>query len=174
VHPLQTFPDPVSGVERIPGCLIAISADDDPGWFMAERIAEDLMGEPFRLHEDHRALYHAAAVFASNYLITATAVAEQLLAAAGVPEPSRALRPLQRATVDNVASMGAADALTGPAVRGDAGTIERNLEALAAQAPWSVAAYVELARLALDVAVRGGRLTGAQRAPVDEVLTRWS
>jgi predicted short-subunit dehydrogenase-like oxidoreductase (DUF2520 family) len=174
IHPLQTFPDPAAGIDRIPGCLIAISADDDRGWFMAERIAEDLMGEPFRLQEDHRALYHAAAVFASNYLVTATAVAEQLLAAAGVPEPSRALRPLQRATVDNVGSMGAGDALTGPAVRGDAGTIERNLAALSAHAPWSIAAYVEMARLALDLAVRSGRLTDAQRASVEEVLARWS
>jgi predicted short-subunit dehydrogenase-like oxidoreductase (DUF2520 family) len=174
IHPLQTFPDPAAGIDRIPGCLIAVSADDDQGWFMAERIAEDLMGEPFRLHEDHRALYHAAAVFASNYLVTATAVAEQLLAAAGVPEPSRALQPLQRATVDNVASLGAGDALTGPAVRGDAGTIERNLQALGAQAPWSIAAYVEMARLALDLSVRSGRLTDAQRDAVEEVLARWS
>ena len=136
-----------------PGCLIAISADDEEGWFLAERIAEDLMGEPFRLREDHRAIYHAAAVFASNYLVTATAVAERLLQAAGVPEPARAMAPLQRATVENVASMGADAALTGPAVRGDAGTIERNLQALASREPWAVDAYVEMARLALDVAV---------------------
>jgi predicted short-subunit dehydrogenase-like oxidoreductase (DUF2520 family) len=174
IHPLQTFPDPGAGIDRIPGCLVAISADDDDGWFMAERIAEDLMGEPFRLQEDHRALYHAAAVFASNYLVTATAVAEQLLAAAGVDDPAAALRPLQRATVDNVASLGAGDALTGPAVRGDAGTIERNLEALAARTPWAVAAYVEMARLALDLSVRSGRLADRQRASVEEVLARWT
>ena len=158
IHPLQTFPDPGAGIDRIPGCLVAISADDDDGWFMAERIAEDLMGEPFRLQEDHRALYHAAAVFASNYLVTATAVAEQLLAAAGVDDPAAALRPLQRATVDNVASLGAGDALTGPAVRGDAGTIERNLEALAARHP------VGGRRLCRD-GPPGARSLGAQRPP---------
>ena len=172
--PPPDLPRPGGRIDRIPGCLVAISADDDDGWFMAERIAEDLMGEPFRLQEDHRALYHAAAVFASNYLVTATAAAEQLLAAAGVDDPAAALRPLQRATVDNVASLGAGDALTGPAVRGDAGTIDRNLEALAARTPWAVAAYVEMARLALDLSVRSGRLTDAQRASVEEVLARWT
>jgi predicted short-subunit dehydrogenase-like oxidoreductase (DUF2520 family) len=82
--------------------------------------------------------------------------------------------PLQQATVGNLARSGPADALTGPAVRGDAGTIARNLEALSASAPWAVDAYVEMARVTLDLAVRGGRLTQERRALVDEVLTRWS
>lgn len=174
VHPLQTFPDPAGGIERIPGCVIAIAADDDQGWFVAERLADDLMGMPFRLAEEHRALYHSAAVFASNYLVAATAVAEQLLSAAGVPDPSAALPPLQRATVENIAAMGSAAALTGPAARGDVGTIRRNLEALSAEAPWAVEAYVEMARLALDLSVRGGRLDAAARDTVEEVLARWT
>jgi predicted short-subunit dehydrogenase-like oxidoreductase (DUF2520 family) len=76
--------------------------------------------------------------------------------------------------VVNLARTGPAEALTGPAVRGDAGTIARNLEALAATAPWAVDAYVEMARVTLDLAVRGGRLPQDRRATVDEVLARWS
>jgi predicted short-subunit dehydrogenase-like oxidoreductase (DUF2520 family) len=174
VHPLQTFPDVEAGIERIPGSTVAVGADDDEGLAVAERLAEDLGGRPFRLPEEHRAVYHAAAVFASNYLVAATAVAEQLLETAGVPDPLAALVPLQRATVANLARRGPAEALTGPAVRGDAGTIARNLEALAASAPWAVDAYVEMARVTLDLAVRGGRLPLDRRAAVDEVLARWS
>ena len=174
IHPLQTFPDVGAAIERIPGCTVAVGADDDEGFFVAERLAEDLGGRPFRLPDEHRAMYHAAAVFASNYLVAATGVAEQLLAAAGVPDPLEAIAPLQHATVANLARTGPAEALTGPAVRGDAGTIARNLEALAASAPWAVDAYVEMARLSLDLAVRGGRLSSERRAGVDEVLARWS
>jgi predicted short-subunit dehydrogenase-like oxidoreductase (DUF2520 family) len=174
VHPLQTFPDVESAIERIPGCTVAVGADDDEGFLTAEALAGDLGGRPFRLPDEHRAIYHAAAVFASNYLVGATGVAELLLATAGVPEPLDALVPLQEATVANLARTGPADALTGPAVRGDAGTIARNLEALGASAPWAVAAYVEMARVTLDLAVRGGRLSLRQRAAVDEVLARWS
>lgn len=174
VHPLQTFPDVDAAIDRIPGCTVAVGADDDEGFFVAERLAEDLGGRPFRLPDEHRAIYHAAAVFASNYLVAATGVAEQLLAAAGVPDPLEAIGPLQHATVANLARTGPAEALTGPAVRGDAGTIARNLEALAASAPWAVDAYVEMARLSLDLAVRGGRLSSERRAGVDEVLARWS
>lgn len=174
VHPLQTFPDVDSAIDRIPGCTVAVGADDDEGFFLAERLAEDLGGRPFRLPDEHRAVYHAAAVFASNYLVAATGVAEQLLATAGVPDPLAALAPLQRATVANLARTGPAEALTGPTVRGDAGTIARNLEALTASAPWAVDAYVEMARVALDLAVRGGRLSPERRTEVDEVLARWT
>ena len=174
VHPLQTFPDVDAGIDRIPGSTVAVGADDDEGLAVAERLAVDLGGLPFRLPEEHRAIYHAAAVFASNDLVGATAVAEQLLEAAGVPDPLAALAPLHQATVRNLVRTGPADALTGPAVRGDAGTIARNLEALAASAPWAVDAYVEMARLTLDLAVSGGRLSQDRRATVDEVLARWS
>lgn len=174
LHPLQTFPDPAAGIQRIPGSTMAVAADDDEGLFVAERLAEDLMTVPFRLADAHRALYHAAAVFASNYVIAATAVAEELLAGAGVPDPIGAMRPLQRATFENVASMGAAAALTGPAARGDVGTIERNLGALAADLPWAVPSYVEMARVAADLAVREGRLTSERRAAVEDVLSGWS
>jgi predicted short-subunit dehydrogenase-like oxidoreductase (DUF2520 family) len=59
-------------------------------------------------------------------------------------------------------------------VRGDAGTIERNLEALAAHAPDAVATYVVLARTALEVATQSGRLAPQDRIAVEAVLARWS
>ena len=88
-------------IERIPGCTVAVGADDDEGVVRrASGSPSDLGGRPFRLPDEHRAIYHAAAVFASNYLVAATGVAEQLLEAAGVPDPLAALCPLQRATVE--------------------------------------------------------------------------
>lgn len=174
LHPFQTFPDVDSALERVPGCAVAIGADDEEGSLVGERLAEDLGGRPFPLADEDRALYHAAAVFASNYLIATTWVAGELLALAGVPDPEAALVPLQQATIANVAGAGPGLALTGPAARGDAGTIERNLDALARSAPWAVGAYVEMAKIALDLAVRSGRLTPAERGGVDEVLARWT
>jgi len=174
VHPLQTVPDVAGAIDRIPGSAIAITADDDDGYFLGERIAEDLLGEPFRLSDDHRALYHAAAVFASNYLVATSAVAAELFEAAGVPDPVRAMTPLQRATLDNIGQLGPERALTGPAVRGDSGTLERNLAALAASKPTAIPAYVAMARVALDLAQRGGRLTAERRVACEDVLARWS
>jgi predicted short-subunit dehydrogenase-like oxidoreductase (DUF2520 family) len=174
IHPLQTFPDPGAGIERIPGSVLALGADDEEGFGVAEHIAQDLGGDPFRLPDDRRGLYHAAAVFASNYLVATAAVADRLFASAGVPDPVAAMGPLQEATLANIAALGPGAALTGPAARGDAGTIERNLEALSSTEPWAVAAYVEMARVALDLAVGSGRLDPTDRARVEEVLRRWT
>jgi predicted short-subunit dehydrogenase-like oxidoreductase (DUF2520 family) len=174
MHPLQTVPDVSGAIERIPGSAVAITADDEEGTALGERLARDVGGRPFRLPDERRPLYHAAAVFASNYVITSAGVAEELFREAGVPDPAAALLPLARASVENVARLGATDALTGPAVRGDAGTVARNLEALRSAAPHAVAAYVELCRLALGLGERSGRLTPEGRAAVEEVLADWT
>ena len=174
IHPLQTFPDVGSALERLPGCSIAITAENEEGYLLGERLADDIHGMSFRLSDELRPLYHAAAVFASNYLVTASAIAESLFAAAGVPDPARAMGPLQRATLENVEGLGPGRALTGPAVRGDASTIRRNLEALERRAPELVPYYVAMARATLDLAERSGRLPTGSRAAVEDVLDRWS
>jgi predicted short-subunit dehydrogenase-like oxidoreductase (DUF2520 family) len=174
LHPLLTFADVAHAVDRIPGCAIAVTAPDDGTWMVAERLADDLMGEPFRLPNELRPLYHAAAVFASNYVVAASGVAATLFAAAGLPDPVRAMYPLQAATLANVADLGPGKALTGPIVRGDARTVDRNLEALRTHAPEVVSAYVAMGRITVALAVRSGRLTAASAEAVGEVLDRWS
>jgi predicted short-subunit dehydrogenase-like oxidoreductase (DUF2520 family) len=173
VHPLQTFPDVDAALARIPGSGIAVTALSEAGYVLGERLARDVGGRPFRLADEAKPLYHAAAVFASNYLVAITALADELFQEAGLSEPADLFLPLQRATLDNVAAMGPAAALTGPAIRGDAGTVAANLEALAKHAPEAVPAYVVLADVALDLAHRSGRLSTDARAAVEEVLDPW-
>ena len=174
VHPLQTFPDVRRAIEELPGCAAAVTADDEEGYAVGEAIARDLGARPFRLADDARPLYHAAAVLASNDLVALSGLAARAFEVAGVPDPVAAMLPLQRATVDNVGRLGPAPALTGPIVRGDAGTVDRNLAALSARLPEAVNAYVVLARVALDLATSSGRLDPARAASVEEVLSRWS
>jgi predicted short-subunit dehydrogenase-like oxidoreductase (DUF2520 family) len=173
LHPLQTFADVAGAVERLAGSAVAVTARGGEGWHLGDALAVDLGGAPFHLQEDARPAYHAAAVFASNYLVATSDVAERLFAAAGVPEPLAAMHPLQEATLANVARLGPGAALTGPAARGDASTIERNLGALAVDAPDTVAAYIAMCRVALDLSERNGRLDAVDRAAVESVLERW-
>jgi predicted short-subunit dehydrogenase-like oxidoreductase (DUF2520 family) len=102
-----------------------------------------------------------------------TALAEELDRVAGVPDPIAALTPLQDATLANVQRVGPAEALTGPAIRGDAITLQRNLEALAEHRPDAVRPYVALADLALALAERSGRVPPQGHGAVEEVLVRW-
>ncbi len=173
-HPLQTFPDVEAALRLIPGSAVAVTADDEEGYALGERLAVDAGGRPFRLPDEVKPLYHAAAVFASNYLVATQAAAEELYLAAGLPDPLGLFLPLSRATLENVKALGPAGALTGPAVRGDAGTLVRNLEAIAAHRPRLVPAYVAMARVSLDLAERAGRLSEGERTAVEEVLAKWT
>ncbi|MEX2274075.1 MAG: DUF2520 domain-containing protein [Actinomycetota bacterium] len=174
LHPLQTFPDVDAAIAAMPGATIAVTADDEAAFETGESLVRDIGSNPVRLDEEHKALYHAAAVFASNYLVVMTALAEDLFARAGLDDGLERFLPLSRATLDNVAALGPQAALTGPVARGDAGTVARNLEALAIAAPDAIPAYVVLARVALDLAERGKRLGPQERGRVDEVLARWT
>lgn len=173
LHPLQTFADVDGAVAHVPGSGMAVTARDEAGYELGERLALDVGAHPFRVAESSKALYHAAAVFASNYVVAVTGLAEDLFRAAGLEDPIPWFLPLSRASLENVGAMGAALALTGPVARGDAGTVARNLEALAEAAPGAVAPYVALAGAALDLAERSGRLANEDRRKVEEVLESW-
>lgn len=131
IHPLQTFtgaetPDVFHGI----GAAVAGRTDDARA--VAEQLARALGARPFTV--DDRAGYHAAASFASNFVLTVLDAAEQLASAAGIPEAEarELLAPLVRQTVENWADVGAHDALTGPIARGDAETVARQRSAAAA------------------------------------------
>lgn len=120
IHPLQTFtggetPDVFHGI----GAAIDGRTAEDKS--LARDLARALGMTPFTVTD--RAAYHAAASFASNFVLTVLDAAEQLAAAAGVENPREVLAPLVRQSVDNWQHQGAADALTGPIVRGDEATV---------------------------------------------------
>jgi len=163
-HPLQTFTDPIGGATRFAGAAIAITAGRaatgrspvDLGF----ALAHGLGSRPFSLPDDKRSLYHAAATFASNYLVTLEHVAEQLFVAAGLPETEALglFLPLVKATIDNVQAHGTVPALTGPLSRGDRSTIAAHLEVLEAEAPAAAALYRSLGLATLPLVHARGEL----------------
>jgi predicted short-subunit dehydrogenase-like oxidoreductase (DUF2520 family) len=124
LHPLASLPSPELGAERLRGAWFAIAGDH-----MIESVVEALEGRAFTVTDRHRAAYHAAAAIASNHLVALLAQVERVAATADVPFD--AYLDLVRATIDNVAALGPAEALTGPAARGDEATIARHVAALA-------------------------------------------
>ncbi len=113
------------------GCAVAGSTERARDTAMA--LGTTLGMRPFAIAEADRPLYHAAASMASNYLVTLEWAAEQLAAIVGVDRDH--LVPLVRSAVDQWASVGAHEALTGPVARGDAATVERQRAAVNARAP---------------------------------------
>lgn len=148
LHPLQTFTRD-RGPEQLDGAWAALTAESEDGLAVATELAELLGLRPFPLRDDRRALYHAGAAIASNYLVTLRRIAGELLGAAGVP--GEALDPLMRRVLENGFQ------LTGPIERGDFGTVERHRAAIAETAPRLLAAYDELAQLTASNRLSLGR-----------------
>ena len=130
--PLQTFPTVDAAVAKLPGAYFFLEGDE-PAVEALRAAATDLGGTCVRIAPQAKALYHAAAVVACNYLVTLMDAAVALARHAGIAERDAlaALEPLVRATVDNVFSLGPAGALTGPVARGDAQTVRRHSQAIA-------------------------------------------
>jgi predicted short-subunit dehydrogenase-like oxidoreductase (DUF2520 family) len=134
LHPLQTVADPWSGAERLHGCAYALAGE--PAALMAgRRLVDALGGKPLVIPPALRPLYHAAAVFASNYILAAAAVLARALAEAGVAEKDAiaAVLPLMRGTMDNIEQLGFGAALTGPVARGDMDTVRLHLSRLSSR-----------------------------------------
>jgi predicted short-subunit dehydrogenase-like oxidoreductase (DUF2520 family) len=173
IHPLQTLPTVEDALQRLPGSGMAVTARAEEGYRLGERVAEDAGGRPFRLPDERKPLYHAAAVFCSNFVTVLIGAADGAFQRAGLNEPADLFAPLARASLDHALRLGAGAALTGPVVRGDAGTVRRNLEALASDLPSAVPLYVVLAEAAMELAREAGRLEDAAGARIGEELARW-
>ena len=148
VHPLQTFTHE-RGPEQLDGAWAAVTGESPEAITTGVELAELLGLRPFVLADERRALYHAGAAMASNYLVTLRRAAGELLAAADVP--AEALEPLMRRVIENGFQ------LTGPIERGDWETVERHRTAIAAEAPELLEAYDTLAALtAREAGTRAG------------------
>lgn len=141
IHPLQTVPDPET---ELSGAPCAISGSDEGALEYARALALELGMVPFEIADEHRALYHAAACVASNFLVTLEESATGLLERAGAAGSRELLAPLVLRTAANWSERGGG-ALTGPIARGDRATIERHLDALRESAPELVDLYRALA-----------------------------
>jgi predicted short-subunit dehydrogenase-like oxidoreductase (DUF2520 family) len=139
LHPLQTF-DRSGEPSQLDGAWAAISGDTDEALAVARELAETLGLRPFELADGDRTLYHAGAVFASNYLVTLQRAAVRL----GVP--AEGLVPLMKGTIDHGFE------LTGPIARGDWATVEAQKRAIRANHPELEQLYETLAEATVQLA----------------------
>lgn len=169
-HPLQSFADLDAGLLNLPGSSIGIEADDD-SWSLLSGLAQDIGATPLRIGPDDRALYHAASALISNGTVGLMAVAAELWSKIGIPRDQAvaALLPLLQGTVRNLDTVGLPDALTGPIVRGDIGTVAGHLAALAALAR-EQAVYRSISTWLIDLAIERGTITTIQAEALRSIL----
>jgi predicted short-subunit dehydrogenase-like oxidoreductase (DUF2520 family) len=139
LHPLQTF-DRSGDPSQFDGAWAAITGETDEALAVARELADTLGLRTFELADEDRTLYHAGAVFASNYLVTLQRAAVRL----GVP--AEALVPLMTRTIENGFD------LTGPIARGDWATVEAHERAIRAAQPELEKLYETLAEATVTLA----------------------
>jgi predicted short-subunit dehydrogenase-like oxidoreductase (DUF2520 family) len=148
LHPLLSV---VGAGAPFAGAYCAIDASGPAALDAARALANTLGMRVKVVPPEQRALYHAAASVASNFLITLEGAAERLASLVGLER--EALVPLVRASIDNWAKQGARTALTGPIARGDVATAARQREAVADAAPELVPLWDALAAATRELAV---------------------
>lgn len=172
LHPLTAIADPKLAMRALEGSVFGVEGDA-VGRETAQALVDAIGGIVLALDGAQMASYHAAAALASNYVVAALDAAAAALGQAGIApaDAVRALVPLARGAIENVAARGTTAGLTGPVRRGDAVTIQRHLDALKA-APGGAELgeiYRALARRALVIASRLDGRDAPDRGGLDAI-----
>lgn len=164
IHPLQSIQSGRLGVRLLRGSYFCVEGDGKAAR-VARRLVKDLGGKVFSVPSEKRALYHAAAVLASGCLVGLLSMSKELFRECGADD--RALMSLVDGVMRNINEVGVEEALTGPVVRGDFGTILKHVEALKGYREEWAKVYVLLCARGLELV---GRIDGAEE--LKGVLTK--
>lgn len=172
LHPLQSLADIEQAKGNLPGSTLMFEGDPDLDEWV--RTLAACLGCSLALAPPHlnRALYHAGASIASNFLVTLAAMGIRCLSKAGLAEEDarNALMALMKGTLSNMTSASPANALTGPIVRGDLQTVHAHLAALNANLPELAQAYESLAEQTAAMAREAGLLPDPLFEQLNEIL----
>jgi predicted short-subunit dehydrogenase-like oxidoreductase (DUF2520 family) len=180
LHPLCALPDPLDaaqGVDTRPlhGALCAIAGDPE-ALQQATRLVAAVGGRPIQVSQASRPAYHAAAALVANDLVALLHLGENLCLDAGLPgDAARSgLLHLMRTSLDALAAVpnGAplTQGLTGAVSRGDAPTLARHLEVLAAQ-PDAQEIHRLLSQVLVALVECSGRVESAALVAMQTVLS---
>lgn len=171
IHPLQSFAEVQGAMENLPGSYFALEGDP-LALELGEKIVLDLQGKSFVIKARDKALYHAAACVASNYLVSVLHLAAGLYQnfEFSKEEALEALFPLIRGTIENIRRSGPVQALTGPVARGDIPTIEGHLRAMENIAAHERELYKELGLYTAIVAQEKGTIDSKQGETLQNIF----
>lgn len=155
MHPIRSFADPAEVVQRFTGTYCGAEGDS-AALELLHAAFISIGAKIVHVDPEFKTLYHAAAVFASNYVVTVLDVAVQAYVKAGIAEETalQLMEPLVRGTVDGVFRLGTTQALTGPIARGDIATAVRQYRSVNAWDERHGVLYKQLGKLTADIAAR--------------------
>ncbi len=120
LHPMQSFADKTNAWESFEGVICGIEGDEKVSQQFSTWV--NAMGaEAVCIASEHKRVYHAVAVFCSNYMVTISELARQCASHAGLTDTQayQAMKPIMTVTLNNILTHGTTKALSGPLARGD-------------------------------------------------------
>ena len=158
-HPMQTFGDPAAAVASLPGSTITIEAGEPLNATLVALVGQ-LHCRVNRLPPGMRARYHASAGFTSQFINALFAEAARVWESWGATEAEalQAMLPMARGTLASIESAGIARGMPGPVSRGDVGSVEKHVAALAALSGHSLNFYRTLCASTIPLAVERGSI----------------
>ncbi|MFA5323109.1 MAG: DUF2520 domain-containing protein, partial [Smithella sp.] len=173
IHPLQSFSSIDQAIQNIPGSYFGVTADKK-ALTTAKNIIRHLEGIPIIIAPDQKPLYHAAACFASNYMVSLLNVVESIYQSIGIREKDarKAYLPLVYGSLKNIEKSGSVSSLTGPIARGDSGTIKKHLTAINKNLRQYSSLYSSLGLITVAVAQQKGTLNVGQAKKISAILKR--
>ena len=170
-HPLVAFADFDRALDALAGATIAIEGDPTLLPVLTE-LAGSIGARAVALPPGTKSAYHAAAATAAGGAVALLESIARIAAESGFDEETAlaVYLPLARQAMANAESLGIAQSLTGPIVRGDTGTVADHLSFLRRMAPEIVPVYVALARRELEITRRRGTLSEDRLAELEALL----
>jgi len=175
LHPLQSFASVNKAIENLKGSFFGVEGKGTPASEkLIKKLIDQLDGAIISLEPEQKTLYHAAAVVASNYLVTLLDFACKLMEKSGVSKDVAfdMLKPLIYGSLQNIEKMGTPLALTGPISRGDAITIENHIKEIEEKFPEGLSLYKKLGEYTLPLACAKGKITENNANKIKTVLQK--
>jgi len=126
LHPLKSLP-PVGQPSDLDGTLLVFEGEHRR---TAKLIAAAVGARFAEIAPNQKALYHAAAVFGSNYVAASLEIARRLMHRVGLGDVREDLVALAASAIENWRNHDDASRFTGPAARGDDSVMASHREAL--------------------------------------------
>ncbi|HON59225.1 MAG TPA: DUF2520 domain-containing protein [Smithella sp.] len=171
IHPLQSFSSIDQAIQIIPGSCFGITADRE-ALGLAKKLVRALKGVPLLIAPEQKPLYHAAACFASNYLVALMNTVESIYQSIGIPakDAQKAYLPLVYGSLSNIEHAGATFSLTGPIARGDLGTVKKHIASIRKTTPQFSALYRVLGLTTVKIAQKKGTLKNSDAKKMNAIL----
>lgn len=131
IHPIKSFADAKKSVKTFVGTFCSYEGDAE-AFDTVAKIFESIGGIIFTIDKDKKPLYHAAAVFCCNYLVTLSYIANKCCQEAGINKGNakQIVHNLMQNTLNNLKLLPHEKALTGPIARANLDTLKQHKKAL--------------------------------------------